>query len=352
MPGASDIRAGGAAVEVGADTAPAERDLKSFEKKLATVGASIASIGKKILLVGAAAAAPFIASTKAAADFNETMSAFEVTFGRLTPQARAFMDELVERLGLSRQEVAETMEQFMNFGEAIGVNEDEAFAMSKALTQLSFDMASFRNLSQPEVLAKFTSALAGETEGVRRLGINLAQVALDQELVNMGIEGGAKKATEAQKVMARYNIIMKSTQTAQGDLERTSESLTNQWRRFISSIKNLAITVGTQLEPTITPLVKGLANWVQRTGEWIQRNRELIPVIVKVIALILGVGAALFVAGKAMTLFAALFSPVGVFGIVITALALLLDGLGLINLGVVEMVQNFRIGGTKIKFAF
>jgi hypothetical protein len=96
-------------------------------------------------------------------------------------------------------------------------------------------MASFNNESEANVIRDLQSALVGNHETVRKYGVIITQATLDQELLNTGIEGGIREATEQEKVMARMNIILKGTTDAQGDAARTAGSFANSIKAYWSS---------------------------------------------------------------------------------------------------------------------
>ena len=75
--------------------------------------------------------------------------------------------------------------------------------------------------------------------------------------------------TDLDKVMLRYQIILKGTTDAQGDALRTSESYANQVKRLRANLTNTAEMLGDKLIPRFTEIVK-------HTNEWIVANKDLI----------------------------------------------------------------------------
>lgn len=56
---------------------------------------------------------------------------------------------------------------------------------------------------------------------MRRLGVDLSEARLQQELFNMGINASYSSLTQADKVLLRYRAIIEQTTDAQGDMART-----------------------------------------------------------------------------------------------------------------------------------
>ena len=94
--------------------------------------------------------------------------------------------------------------------------------MSKQITALATDLASFNNLADDDVLRDLHAALTGSGEVMKKYGVIVSEAAVKQELLNQGLD--PKNATEQQKVMARLAIIMRGTTAAQGDAARSAGS--------------------------------------------------------------------------------------------------------------------------------
>jgi hypothetical protein len=100
------------------------------------------------------------------------------------------------------------------------------------------------------------SAIVGNHETMRKYGVIITESTLKAELLRMGVEGGTKAATEQEKVQARLNLIMAGTTDAQGDAARTAGSWANQMRALKSTVSEAATTIGLELLPFVTPLLK------------------------------------------------------------------------------------------------
>jgi hypothetical protein len=256
----------------------------------------VADVGKKLTV---RLTLPIVAlgagMVKLASDAEETGSKFDAVFKNLAPEVRAFAENTEIALGRSRFELEEFLAGLQDTFVPLGFARDRSAELSKQLTTLAIDVASFQNKSEPDVIRAFTSAIVGNGEAVRSFGIILTQAALDQELLNMGITGGARNATEQQKVMARLNIIMKSTTDAHGDAAKTAGSFANQVKALRARSKDLATDIGRILIPTTLKLVKLLLRWVNVFSQLDQGTKEL---IVKIAGFAAALGPALFITAK------------------------------------------------------
>lgn len=90
--------------------------------------------------------------------------------------------------------------------DAMGVTGQKNAQMSMTLAQLSADWASFRDMKPDQVFDKIRSAVSGETEAIKSLGIVMTVNNLQRYAQSEGIRKSYKDMTEAQKVTLRYNF--------------------------------------------------------------------------------------------------------------------------------------------------
>jgi hypothetical protein len=186
---------------------------------------------------------------------EEMMGKFNVVFGESADRVTSSLDEFGKSVGRSKYDLMGMAASIQDTFVPMGFARDEAASLSIQLTELATDVASFNNANDPDVMRDFQSALVGNHETVRKYGIVITEATLNQELLNMGIEGGTKAATEAQKVQARMNMIFAGTTDAQGDAARTSQSWANQMRRLKSIISDTATDMGLKLLPILSPIL-------------------------------------------------------------------------------------------------
>ncbi len=196
-----------------------------------------------------------IAAVNFAGDIQEMQSKSAAVFGVFQGDVQQALSEFANQVGRSEfalEGMASTLQDtFVPMGFARG----EAAKLSVEMTKLAVDVASFNNASDTDTIEAFQSALVGNHETVRRFGIVITEATLNQELLNMGIKGGTKAATEAQKVQARMNMIIKGTSDAHGDAAKTAESFNNQLKGAKADVQILAKEIGEELMPIALGLV-------------------------------------------------------------------------------------------------
>lgn len=303
---ARDVEAGRAFVRVSIKENLA--GLKRVSAKLKSWGASVSGIGMRMAGVGGAISAPFLAAIKAASDMEETMNKFNVVFGDSSKEVKAWSDNFAGSVGRSKKQIADFMAGSQDLFVPLGFAADAALGLSKQITGLAVDLASFNNMSDDDTLRDLHAALTGSGEVMKKYGVIVSEAAVKQELLNQKID--PKRATEQQKVQARLNIIMRGTTAAQGDAIRSAGSFANQMKALKGTLMDTAVTIGTALLPVVTPLVTWVASAVGMIANWASQNESLVKTIAFVAAGIAAAGIALVGLGGIMSAIGAVIGGV------------------------------------------
>ena len=206
-------------------------------------------------------------SIKRATEVIESENLFRTTFQQFSGEIKSWSDEVGSALGVSAYEMREQAGTIFLLTKNMGVAEKEALSMSKNLTMLAQDMASFRNMEVDEAFTKIISGMSGESEPLKRLGIIVNETSVNTWLLANGFEKVNGQFRESEKALARYNIIMASTRAEQGDLARTMDSPANAMRRFRVSLDNLKIALGNAFLPIVqivVPILNTFVNAITR----------------------------------------------------------------------------------------
>ena len=189
---------------------------------------------------------------------TEVENVVDVAFGSMADKAYEFASTATEQYGLSElaaKQYAGTMMAMLN---STGVAQDAAAEMSTTLAGLAGDLASFYNISTDEAFMKLRSAIAGETEPMRQLGVNMTVAALQSYALSQGITKSWQSMTQAEQAMLRYNYIMSATSQQQGDYARTINSFANQWRLLTLNVQQFASVVGQGLIAAVLPAIQAI----------------------------------------------------------------------------------------------
>ena len=204
-----------------------------------------------------------------ASDLEEVQNVVDVTFGQGADKIEAFAKSASSSFGLTELQAKQFTGTVGAMVKSMGLTESEALEMSTALVGLTGDMASFYNLDHQTAFDKIRSGIAGETEPLKQLGINMSVANLEAYALSKGIKTAYDKMSEAEKVQLRYGYIMQQTTDAQGDFVRTQDSYANQVRVLQNNLDTLAANVGSLLIPALTSAV----GWVNSFFEGPTENK-------------------------------------------------------------------------------
>ena len=238
--------------------------LSSVNQKASASFASLASqlenIKKRAAqLVSLKAISTYLANAVAKFnDFYEATDLFNNAMGELSGQATELISKMESLLGIDPTEAMTNIATIQSLATSFGLASDKAYILSKNLTQLAYDEASYWNKDTATTFTAISSAISGELEPIRRLGVDLSQARLQQELLSLGFTQQVSSLSQADKAILRYIAIMKQTTNIQGNLAQTISSPANMVRILKSEISQLAKAVGQLLYPafkTILPVL-------------------------------------------------------------------------------------------------
>lgn len=187
--------------------------------------------------------------------YIEDLNLFNASMGQYATEAQKYAEQVGEVLGIDPGEFMRNQGTFNTIIHGFGVASDQAYLMSKNLTQLGYDISSFFNISFEDAMQKLQSGIAGELEPLRRLGYDLSVARLQEEALALGIEKKVSAMTQAEKSQLRYYAIMTQVTTAQGDMARTLNAPANQLRVLQAQVTQCARALGNIFIPALNAVL-------------------------------------------------------------------------------------------------
>lgn len=331
---ASEVKAGGAYVEVGAKTGALDKAFDAATSKVQAFAAGMTSIGTKMAAIGAAIIVPMVAAAKHVADLAEETDNFQKKTGA-SLKGIAGLKTLADGAGISLDSVGaairkmqvnindngkETANAFRRLGtsaeELKGKTPDQAFALLSDRLNLVTD--------QNE-----KAALAMDVFG--RSGVDLLPV------LSAGSRGMAEAANSAEQL---GNVMSQD----QLDAALKADAAFDQLGK---AMEGFSTAVGSAVIPMITPLAEAITDTVARVRMWIEQNPELIQAALNMGIALAAAGVAFIAVGTAITaaLSPAVLASAAVVGIGAALLAVT-DIIGATKTGVGDLFNSIRIGGT------
>lgn len=211
-------------------------------------------------------------------DFYEATDLFHNAMGNLSGEADTLISKMHGLLDVDPTKAMTYMATIQSLGTSFGLTSDKAYVLSKNLTQLAYDEGSYWNKDVAETFTAMSSAISGEIEPIRRLGIDLTQTRLQQELLALGFNKQVSSLSQADKAVLRYIAIMKQTANVQGNLAQTIQSPANQIKILKAQLDMLAKSVGSLLYPAMKSILPPLIAAVQLIREFVEWVAKLMGV--------------------------------------------------------------------------
>lgn len=239
--------------------------VKSFAGPL--IGAFAALGIGNIVLDAFRGAKDFISqSIDISSDLRESVNAVEVSYGDAADEVLRLGENSAKAFGLSQGDLNAYATQFSAFVKTIAGDGGDVVGTLETLVGRGTDFASVFNIDVAESLRLFQSGLAGETEPLRKYGIDLSAAAVEAYALANGIGDGTSELTEAQKQQARYGSLLEQTNAVQGDFINTSDELANKNRINAAEWENVQAKIGDAFLPVASELADIL-------------SKDVIPVI-------------------------------------------------------------------------
>ena len=193
----------------------------------------------------------------AASAVRENLNVLSYSFGENMADIEAWAQAFGDAAGRSKYEMAQMAGQLgAVLNPMLDKNTEAAAEMSKGLSELAVDLASFFNTADEQAGRALLSGIVGETEPLKRYGIIMTQEALKMYMKEKGIKGNIATMSQAEKTQLRYNFILEKTTSAQGDAIRTAHEYANASRALRSKVSELAVDAGAKLLPIMGAMVQ------------------------------------------------------------------------------------------------
>lgn len=199
------------------------------------------------------------------AEYYEALNLFATTLADKAQEAMDWVNMFSDALYLDPSNVMQYMGTFDSLIKGLGVGEDNAYLMSQQLTQLTYDLASFKNLDFETAFQKLQSGISGEIEPLRNVGVALSEATLQELAYSLGIEKSVSAMSEAEKAQLRYIQIMRSSADWQADMGKTLMSPANAIRVVREQFGLLGRAIGNVFIPILMmaiPYVMVITEWL------------------------------------------------------------------------------------------
>ena len=253
------------------------KKLEESGNKFEKTGEKISKVGNKMTLgittpVIAAGAAIY----KYSSDLTEAENKTKEVFKNMSSDVLDWSQTSLDKMGMARSTALDAVSLYGGMATAMGLTRKKATDMSKSLTELSVDLASFHNTSLDQASTALKSIFTGETETLKNYGIVMTEANLKAYALSQGIKTNYNEMTQAEKVQLRYNFVMNASKDAIGDYERNCGEAASQMKKLPEASKELATSFKDNVEPAITPVITALNGAIVSFGKWSKTTKNFV----------------------------------------------------------------------------
>lgn len=195
-----------------------------------------------------------IKASKAQSEYIENLNLLDTAYGSTENSGRKLVKQLSDLIGLDPSGLTKQLGTYRELGSALNIDSKNASLLAENLLKMTQDVSSLYNLDLSEASRKLTSAMAGQTEPVRRLGADITEASLQQEAYKLGIDKTVESMNRAEKTIMIYLTLEDQLSDANGDVAKTVNSVSNQTKIF----KEQIAIAGRQLGAVFIPILKTL----------------------------------------------------------------------------------------------
>jgi len=357
-------------VSLGLDTSEYKKGLQdaegSADKSATNIGRSMSKIGASMMKTGGIMTAtmtlPIVAGmgkmVQSSSNLSESVNAVNVVFEDAADIILDFGKTSSYAVGLANSEFNQLATTTGAFLQNVGFDAAGAANETLKLTQRAADLASVFNTDVSTALNAIQSGLKGEFNPLEQFGVKLNAAAIEAKALQMGLADATGAIDDSAKATAALALIYEQTSKVQGDFINTSEGVANASRIAKAEMENLSASLGDELVPITTDLLKQLIPILQNFNAMEPATKKTILGVLGVIAVLgpvlVALGAVTTAIGSLITFFGAggaaatAFGAVGTFlsGTVLPALSAVIAAVGL---PVIALVAAFGLLAFVIK---
>lgn len=264
-------------VSVGTLYASLKLDKKGFDQTVHSAGSAFGGLAKAAVAAGVvmlgAVAGFFTVAAQHAADQEKSQRQVQKVFGSSAKAVDEWASKSIRAFGLEDDAAMQAVSTygllFKNFGFTTGA----AAKMGETMVGTAADLASFKNIPVEDALKAIQGAVAGQTKGLKALGIVIDQTSIQQYALTHHLWDGKGKLDAHAAAAARYGLILERTKVMTGDFAKTSGSMTNQlkiagaeWDSVLDNFGEIALPLITAILPHIVDALQAIADWASKNA--------------------------------------------------------------------------------------
>jgi hypothetical protein len=238
--------------------------LTEMDRKINKLKGELKTMGTVAAAAFGGASFAMLHMVELASSADESLNRVKRTFKEFAPEVLDWSKEFGATVGRSRYKLQASADAFGAFLAPKFQDDLKLMTqMSRRLGELTVDLASFYDISDEEASMRLFSGLAGETEAVRRLGIDISDAALKE----LNAKKGGKKYDslgQKDKTLLRFEKMMTDTEDKQKDATLTAKEWANSLKRAKDMFHELQVDLGRLIKKVALPLLHSLEGFAKK----------------------------------------------------------------------------------------
>lgn len=210
---------------------------------------------------------------------EETASKFTTVFGPASDSVQTFIDSFASMAGLTQQQAKDITATTGAIVQGMGFAKQASADFAVEVVKLAGDFASFNNVPIAQTSAAIQSALTGEREALKKLGVVILEADVQKRALAMTGKENAASLTQQEKATATLALITEKAGVAVGDLERTQDSSANTARRVTAEIMNFRDGLAVAALPALNVFLQAIGESTGGLGDFAGRMQKMSPII-------------------------------------------------------------------------
>jgi len=202
------------------------------------------------------------------------LAKFDVVFGDMADETRAWVDEFREGVPLSRREIVQSAAAMQDLLVPMGVAREEATGMTKDWMDLAAALSAFNDVPVDRALEAIRSGIAGQSRPLREFGIDVRETALQQRALEMGlIAAGEQMDDQVRQQALLAQAYANSKDAVDGYEDQLGTTLMVQ-QELGATWKDTLATIGQDLQPMYTSLMGSVTDLLRSFNELDDSQRQ------------------------------------------------------------------------------
>lgn len=197
-------------------------------------------------------------------DLNETESKFNTVFGNSSKRLDQELTVMSDAVWRSKLDLMGWTSTLGNLLQPLWFTRDASADLSKEITKLAIDVASFNNVPDDTAVNALTKWLLGEREALKWLGIAISEQEVSEKALTLQRQYGIDATSKQAKALATYQLYLEKTANAQGDAVRTADWFANQLKRLQSVIKDTMANAGQDVSQQTGSILWDISDFIQQ----------------------------------------------------------------------------------------